>query len=252
MINVPIGFELGERVLIPAYSPSLEPKSGDPATRPLWIYASDPASFELRQSVLKVEVPYEQVKPGPVGALFKVSPGALPPDLVKQLDWGEDKAKEFATKPLDLEDRLMLVQGGLLPTTGDPHFAGQMVYAVCQQVWRAFARALGRNPTWGPWLLRRKPGQRQLLIKPFSEQDANAYYDRNEGSIGFGYFKAWPTDSEYVLPEGMIFVALSRDVIAHEMTHALLDGMRAEFMRDTHPDVRAFHEAFADIVALLH
>ena len=50
----------------------------------------------------------------------------------------------------------------------------------------------------------------------------------------------------------MIFVALSRDVIAHEMTHALLDGMRAEFMRDTHPDVRAFHEAFADIVALLH
>jgi hypothetical protein len=28
--------------------------------------------------------------------------------------------------------------------------------------------------------------------------------------------------------------------------------MRAEFMRNTHPDVPAFHEAFADIVALLH
>lgn len=249
-----IGFELGERMLIPAFSPPPEPKLGDPASRPLWIYASDPASFGLRQPVLKVEVPYEPVEPGPSGTLFKVCVDALPPDLLKLLDWGEQKAKEFAANPLDLEHRLMLVQGGLLPTTGDPRFAGQMVYAVCQQVWRAFARALGRNPTWGPWLLRRRAmGEpTQLLIKPFSGQEANAYYDRQEGSIGFGYFRAWPTTSEYVLPEGMIFAALSRDVIAHEMTHALLDGMRAEFMRDTHPDVRAFHEAFADIVALLH
>lgn len=86
--------------------------------------------------------------------MFKVSAGPLPPDLVTLLDWGEDKAKKFANEPLDLENRLMLVQGGLQPTTGDPRFAGQMVYAVCQQVWRAFARALGRNPTWGPWVLR--------------------------------------------------------------------------------------------------
>jgi hypothetical protein len=250
---VPQGFELGERVLIPAFSVPSEPKPGDPATRPLWIYASDPASFGLRQPVLKVEVPYEEVKPGPEGALFKVSQGALPPELIKLLDWS-GKAKQFTTDPLDLESRLMLVQGGMMPTTGDPRFAGQMMYAVGQQVWHTFARALGRNPTWGPWLLRRRDaGQStQLLLKPYSVHEANAYYDRDEGSIGFGYFQAYPTSSEYVLPEGMVFVALSRDVIAHEMTHALLDGMRAEFMRDTHPDVRAFHEAFADIVALLH
>jgi hypothetical protein len=250
---VPIDFELGERVLIPAYSPRSEPDPDDPSTRSLWIYASDPASFGLRQPVLKVEVPYEKVKPGPEGALFKVSQGALPPELVKLLDWS-GKAEQFAKAPLDLESRLMLAQGGMMPTTGDPRFAGQMVYAVSQQVWRTFARALGRNPTWGPWLLRRRAAgeSTQLLIKPYSAPDANAYYDRHEGSIGFGYFQAYPTSSEYVLPEGMVFVALSRDVIAHEMTHALLDGMRAEFMRDTHPDVRAFHEAFADIVALLH
>ena len=250
---MPQDFELGERVLIPAFSAPPEPRAGDPATRPLWIYATDPASFGLRQPVLKVEVPYEEVKPGPEGALFKVSQGALPPELIKLLDWS-GKAKQFATDPLDLESRLMLVQGGMMPTTGDPRFAGQMIYAVSQQVWHTFARALGRNPTWGPWLLRRRASGQptQLLIKPYSSNEANAYYDRDEGSIGFGYFQAYPTSSEYVLPEGMVFVALSRDVIAHEVTHALLDGMRAEFMRDTHPDVRAFHEAFADIVALLH
>jgi len=240
--------------LIPAYTPPVEPKRGDPPTRPLWIYASDPASVGLRQPVLKVDVPYEEVRPGPAGNLFQVEPDPLPASLLKLLDWDENRIKKFAAEPLDLEHRLMLVQGGLLPTTGDPRFAGQMIYAVCQQVWRVFARALGRNPTWGPWLVRRRKANAplQLLIKPFALEDANAFYDRNKGTLEFGYFQAWPTDSEYVLPEGLIFVALSRDVIAHEMTHALLDGMRAEFMRDTHPDVRAFHEAFADTVALLH
>lgn len=35
------------------------------------------------------------------------------------------------------------------------------------------------------------------------------------------------------------------------MTHALLDGMRARFDQPTNPDVLAFHEAFADLVAVL-
>ena len=250
---MPIRFELGERVLIPARSPlPAEGRPGEPASRPLWIYASDPASFGLRQPVLKVEVPFEKLGPGPTGQLFKVSLDMLPDDLIRLLDWNEEKVKEYTDRKLDLEQRAMLVQGGILPTTGDPRFAGQMIYAVCQQIWGTFARALGRNPTWGPWILRRPKEDRQLLIKPFAERDANAYYDSNDGSLGFGYFTAHSTESEFVLPGGLILVALSRDVIAHEMTHALLDGMRAEFMRDTHPDVPAFHEAFADIVALMH
>ena len=35
------------------------------------------------------------------------------------------------------------------------------------------------------------------------------------------------------------------------MTHAVLDGMHVYFTEPTNPDVYAFHEAFADIVALL-
>ena len=41
------------------------------------------------------------------------------------------------------------------------------------------------------------------------------------------------------------------DIIAHETTHAILDGMHSRFNEATNPDVLAFHETFADIVALM-
>jgi hypothetical protein len=39
-------------------------------------------------------------------------------------------------------------------------------------------------------------------------------------------------------------------VIAHEVTHALLDGLRAQFDFPSGPGVLAFHEGFADLIAI--
>ena len=66
----------------------------------------------------------------------------------------------------------------------------------------------------------------------------------------FGYFPAVGTAPGDFLPNGLVFTCLSHDIIAHETTHALLDGMHRRFIEPSHRDTLAFHEAFADIVAL--
>jgi hypothetical protein len=48
----------------------------------------------------------------------------------------------------------------------------------------------------------------------------------------------------------LVFTCLSHDVIAHEATHALLDGIHRYYQEQTNVDVPAYHEAFADIVAI--
>ena len=249
-----IPFKLGARVFLPTKIAPYKGKPGEPRTRPLWIYASDPANVGLRQPILRAEVPFEPLGPGPSGVLFTVEHGQIHEDLRKLLDWSTELAKQYAAEPLELDQFATAISAGMTPTTGDPRFAGQMVYAVCQQIYDVFRRALGRNPCWGPWAADRiERGEKpQLRIIPCSFNDANAFYDPDKGTLEFGYFPADPTNSPYVLPGGLVALALSRDIVAHELTHGILDGMRSEFMRDTNLDVGAFHEAFADLVALFH
>jgi hypothetical protein len=53
------------------------------------------------------------------------------------------------------------------------------------------------------------------------------------------------------VPGSRVYSCLSHDIIAHETTHAVLDGMHRRFNEPSNLDVLAFHEGFADIVALL-
>jgi hypothetical protein len=70
----------------------------------------------------------------------------------------------------------------------------------------------------------------------------NAFYSREAEALAFGYYPS---------ANGPAFTCLSHDVIVHETSHALLDGLRYRFMAPSSPDQAAFHEAFGDIVALL-
>jgi hypothetical protein len=79
---------------------------------------------------------------------------------------------------------------------------------------------------------------------------ANSFYSPDRKALLLGYFRADKNNAGNALPGSHIFCAVSHDIIADETTHTLLDGLHRRYQEPTNPDVLAFHEAFADIVAI--
>jgi hypothetical protein len=165
-----------------------------------------------------------------------------------------DPASGLFYKPINLNDPSLLASNGLSPTESNPRFHQQMVYAVTMDTIAQFEEALGRVVLWSP---RVKRGNKhyddeyvgQLRVYPHGVRDANAYYSPEKKALIFGYFEA--DDRHPNIAQGsIIFSCLSHDIIVHEATHAILDGIHARFTEASNSDVLAFHEAFADIVAL--
>lgn len=208
-------------------------KPGDPVYRPLNIFTLDPSISPLDGALAVLKVPYEALAPGPVGALFEVD--------------NDDGFQR--NQRVDLDDPRIVMNDGLPPTPSDPRFHQQMTYAVCSSVYAAFQTALGRHVMWSfPQSAGRAEGR--LLIRPHGFQGNNAYYDKQAGALVFGYYRAPPRVTGRNLPDSWVFTCLSHDIVAHEVTHALLDALRANFTIPSNPDVLAFHEAFADLVAV--
>jgi hypothetical protein len=222
-----------------------------PAFRRLRGYAFDPSlSLQMdtalaNEVVFKVTWEERALERGPIGEYLEV------------VDY--DPASSCFYEPIDLNSPLVLAQDGLAPSEGNPQFHQQMVYAVAMTTIRNFERALGRPALWAPH--RPGPGNgpdqfvQRLRIYPHALRDTNAYYSPDKKALLFGYFPA-PESTERTSIDaphfagGWVFTCLSHDVVAHETTHALLDGMHRRFIERTHPDSLAFHEAFADLVAL--
>lgn len=156
--------------------------------------------------------------------------------------------------PVDLNDPYVLASDGLPPSESNPQFHQQFVYAVAMLTIQNFEQALGRQILWAPRLLDDRTKYEdyvaRLRIYPHALREANAYYSPLKKSILCGYFSASPATMAAQMPGSLVFTCLSHDIVAHEVTHAILDGLHRNFNRATNPDVLAFHEAFADVVAL--
>ncbi len=248
------------------------PPPATPTRRRLRVYAFDPSlSTQLetwRTNQVTLSIPWEplglwhgeQFIPGPIG------------DYVEVVD--VDPASGQSYSAVNLEDPSLLATDGMAVSEIDPRFHQQMVYAVAINTITHFERALGRTALWSPrWKVvdaksgkeltpaqaaKLRPGEKRweqeyihrLRIYPHAMREANAYYSPEKKALLFGYFKAVDNDSGLVMPGSTVFTCLSHDVVAHETTHALLDGLHPYFTDASNPDVLAFHEAFADIVAL--
>jgi len=227
-------YEISERVTRQAAVRPYQRDGHGPLVRPLRIYTLDPSVSDRLGGVATVAVPYEKLAPGPAGSLFEVRCDGAPAPLT--------------ATALDLDDPHVLLSSGLAPTPSDGRFHLQMVYAVCSLTYAAFRRALGRDIGWA--IEPAADGVVRLVVRPFGFRGRNAGYSREAGDLSFGYFHAGKTPAGFTVQQGLICTALSHDIIAHETTHALLDGLRSSFLTPTNVDVPAFHEGFSDLVAL--
>jgi hypothetical protein len=219
---------------------------GVPQTRPLKVFAFDPSRGRLLGNQMSMAIRYEELEPGPVAKNW--TPGGI-----AVVDY--DATNDTYYTPVNLDDPRVLIRGGLDPNESDPRFHQQMVYAVATDTIQNFEKALGRRIHWrrvdsDDHEVRAKSNIRTLNLYPHAMLAANAFYSPRARGILFGYFKAQKANQGRNLPGQTVFTCLSHDIIVHEMTHAIVDGIRGHFMEQTNPDVAAFHEAFADIVAL--
>jgi len=215
-----------------------------PPNRRLRAYAFDP-SLSLKMDIAEInnivyKVLWEDLSVGPIG------------EYIELIDY-DPTTKQFY-KPVNLNDPYVLAQDGYDPSESNPMFHQQMVYAVIMTTIKNFERALGRKIIWAPRRLidttKYEEYVQRLRVYPHAFRDSNAYYSPVKKALLFGYFSSTPANEALLMPDSLVFTCLSHDIIAHEVTHAILDGIHSFYNEPTNPDVLAFHEAFADIVAL--
>lgn len=197
-----------------------------PSERLVTVVAQDP-SVRVGGRILraKIAIPAETLEPGPVGYRVRVidydatHDTLYAPQPVPPAPEGGDPFARFSDARLE----------------SDPLFHRHNAYALVMRTLARFELALGRRIGWGFY-------GHQLTVAPHAFADANAFYSEDDQALLFGYFPG---------RKGMVFTALAHDVIVHETTHALVDGLRGRYTEPSSPDQAAFHEGFADVVALL-
>lgn len=217
-----------------------------PRTRFLRVVAQDPsvldpyAPKDSKRKILttKVEVPAEDFADGPRGYRVHV------------IDYDASTCTQYI--PLEYPPRV----GGTYTDPfehitdeeilNDPRFHAQNVYAIVMRTLARFEFALGRRINWGF-------AGHQINVAPHAFADANAFYSEDDRALLFGYFAVptTPTAGSKNKAPKQIFTCLCHDIVVHETTHAILDGLRERYTIPSSPEQAGFHEGFADVVALL-
>lgn len=119
----------------------------------------------------------------------------------------------------------------------DKQYTAAATLATVAQTLSTFESAYGEKIDWAF-------GSEKIGLHPDAGEDFNAYYSRDEASLNF-FHGMDPTTKE------MIYSGNSGEVVSHEVGHAMLDGMRPDYLVSWDVDTNGFHEAFGDVTALL-
>jgi hypothetical protein len=196
----------------------------------------------------EVDVPAEELAPGPRGYRVQVidynsSSGVL----YRPLEYKHLEEGKYCDPFKDEPDLTLLT---------NPTFHAQNVYAIIMRTLARFEFALGRRVSWS------FTGH-QLQVAPHAFAEANAYYSKRDRALLFGYFPKLKRKagkdagngnsqtSDEMADTSWVFTCLSHDIVVHETTHALVDGLRVRYTDPSSPEQAGFHEGFADVIALL-
>jgi hypothetical protein len=212
------------------------------------ILVQDPSFWESREAeenglppVEEVEFEYADFRDGPETDLVTIS------DSVKVV-FGKRRGKihgylSNSQKDMYSELRRLLQandRSKLMQLLGSREFILVSTFACVLRTISLFERsnALGRPIQW-------HFSPSPLICQPCLDNvDKDARYQRDHKRIFFG-FSPDPTH-----PDRITYLSLSREAVAHETAHAIVDGINPHLYENGNPHAAALHESLADLTAL--
>jgi hypothetical protein len=176
--------------------------------------------------------------PGPVLAGprdARIAPGAPGIDPVEPNAFGD-----FVTQP------------------DTPQFDAVHTFAVVRQTLTMYQRALlaaGLDMPL-PWQWNTSMDTRPLAVYPYGLPNVmNAFYSRTQACLKFGDFVPNTNGAGAASLDGAeparVYTCRSFDIVAHETAHAVLDGLKPQWLlADAPPQTGGLHEAFGDLTAI--
>ena len=136
-----------------------------------------------------------------------------------------------------------------IQTPGTPTFDAVQAYSVVRMTLSMYQRALaiGGVAAVLPWQWNSSANTDPLAVFPHGLPDTmNAFYQRSSKALKFGDFIKPGSN-----PPKRIFTCQSLDIVAHETGHAVLDGLRPNWiLANSPPQTGGLHESFGDITAI--
>jgi hypothetical protein len=137
--------------------------------------------------------------------------------------------------------------GDFVTMPDTPQFDAVHTFAVVRQTLTMYQRALSAAGAAMPlpWQWNSSVDTTPLQVHPYGLPNVmNAYYSRTQACLKFGDF----------VPSGAtsrLYTCRSFDIVAHETGHAVLDGLKPQWlMADNPPQTGGLHESFGDLTAI--
>ena len=139
--------------------------------------------------------------------------------------------------------------GDFIQTPLTQQFDAVHTFAVVRETLTMYQRALavGATPAALPWQWNSPTVGDPIQVFPRHSTMQNAFYSRNGRLLAFGFFPKPGVPA----PAPTIFTCRSLDIVAHETGHAILDGLKPNWLLTGNPpQTGALHEAFGDLTAI--